>query len=107
MSNHNQGWLAREQRRLAAASTPQAGQHPTAPGPEQQPPAPAPHAGSRPPQQPGEYQQQVQQPAPSAQQWPAQHPHQPHQPQPHSDSQFGAPYGFVPGTAPREEGPQR
>lgn len=80
MAPHNQGWLTREQRRLAHGAAPQ-----------QQPAQPA---------QPA----QPVQPQPSAQQWPAQHPHNQ---QPHSESQFGAPHGYGPGVAPQEGGPQR
>lgn len=89
MAPHNQGWLAREQRRLAHDAAPQ-----------QQPAQPAQPTRPAQPDQPA----QPIQPQPSAQQWPAQYPHNQ---QPHSDSQIGAPHGYGPGVAPQEGGPQR
>lgn len=130
MSNHNQGWLRREERRLTAAATP--AEPAAASTPESQPVQPA-EASAQPAQQP--VAPQPEQARPSMEQWPALHPQEPlqdpsqeppqqppqeqpvpgqqypqFQPPPqrtHSDHPYAAPYRYEHGVAPREEGPQR
>lgn len=128
MSHHNQGWLRREERRLAsgasaepaAATVPESQpvHHPPAPQPEQARPSMEQWPAMHPQEQPGqpEYSQYVQgSPQPSQQEPPQGHPvpgqqypqYQPPQQQTHSDNPYAPPYRFEPGAAPREEGPQR